>query len=135
MQVSLWLTSQITEDVQRLLEHSPMSIKYADDTFKAIQKSIFGQGVMQASVAAIKLANLKLADFATAKDFITQYPHAIDTCQYLDIGIRPFYSASVFLSNIRADMRNWVDNREHALTDDKVKNYQWTDFQELAYEA
>lgn len=135
MQVSLWLTSQITEDVQRRLEHSPMSIEYADDTFKAIQKVIFGQGVMQASVAAVKLANLKRADFATAKDFITQYRHAIDTCQYLDIEIGPLYSALVFLSNIRADMPNWVDNSEHALTDDKVKNYQWTDFQELAYEA
>jgi len=135
MQVSLWLTSQITEDVQKLLEHSPMSIEYADDTFKAIQKTIFGQGVMQASVAAIKLANLKRADFATAKDFITQYRHAIQTCQYLDIETGPLYSALVFLSNIRADMPNWVDNSENALTDDKVKNYQWTDFQELAYEA
>ena len=100
-----------------------MSMEYADETFEAIQKVVVGHGVMQASVAAIKLSTLKCTDFATAKDYITQYRNAIDACQQLGVETGPFYSTLVFLSNIRADMPNWVDNREYALTDDQVKKF------------
>jgi hypothetical protein len=134
LQVSSWLTGQVSLDIQAKIQASSKDYNYADDLFELIKGLVLGSGSLRLKAAALRPIQMTRAQYSNAGSYIKEFLKATITANNLNCSAGAYISALLLIHELREDLSNWAYNRQEQLTGDPAK-FDWDDFKELCESA
>jgi hypothetical protein len=134
LQVSSWLTGQVSLDIQAKIQASSKDYNYADDLFELIKGLVLGSGSLRLKAAALRPIWMTRAQYSNAGSYIKEFLEATITANNLNCSAGAYISALLLIHELREDLSNWAYNRQEQLTGDPAK-FDWDDFKELCESA